>query len=205
LLADKLIFVPGYDVIRLRGPIIRSRQRTSTGEALRVRRSTGPASPGGRAKWGDLAMNKLLTSGLLAFSLALAAPAAGQSQDSVYTYGGYWNVQGIHIEDGQFENYLDYIADAYDRQQQYARRQGRISGYDILVNVNARENEPDLYLITRMLRLATPQEDAERDRRLNEFMQRTAHQASEQSGQRVTMRRLGSNILLQELNLRNRR
>ena len=148
-------------------------------------------------------MKKLFTAALLALALPLAVPAS--AQDSVYTYGGYWNVQGIHIEDGQFENYMDYIADRYDRSQQFARRQGWISGYEILVNVNARENEPDMYLITRMPRLATPQEDVERERRLNEHLAQTTRQATEQSGQRVTMRHLGSNLLLQELNLRNRR
>ena len=148
-------------------------------------------------------MKKLVTAALLALALPLSVPAS--AQESAYTYGGYWNVQGIHIEDGQFENYMDYIADRYDRSQQFARRQGWISGYEILVNVNARENEPDMYLITRMPRLATPQEDVERERRLNEHLAQTTRQATEQSGQRVTMRHLGSNLLLQELNLRNRR
>ena len=148
-------------------------------------------------------MKKLLTSALLAIAIPLSVPAS--AQESVYTPGGYWNVQGIHIEDGQFENYMDYIADRYDRSQQFARRQGWISGYDILVNVNAREDEPDLYLIVRMPRLATPQEEVERERRLNEHMAETTRQATEGSGQRVTMRRLGSNLLLQELNLRGRR
>ena len=150
-------------------------------------------------------MKKLLTAALLAIALPFSVPASAQSQDSVYTPGAYWNVQGIHVEDGQFEAYMDYLADAYDRSQQFARRQGWISGYDILLNVNARDGEPDIYLVVQMPRLATAQEEVERDRRMNEHMQRTTRQASEQSGQRVVMRRLGSNMLLQELNLRNRR
>lgn len=145
-------------------------------------------------------MKKFLIASLLAAGLALSAPVA--AQDSAYTPGTYWTVQGIFIQDGQFENYMDYIAGNYRRSQDFARRSGWITGYRILQNVNRRDDEPDLYLITEMPRLATPQEEVERQRRLNEHMQQTTRQATEGSGQRVTMRRLGSNLLLQELNLR---
>ncbi len=153
-------------------------------------------------------MKKILTATLFAAGLALSAPASAQAQaqaqdrESAYTPGGYWSVQGVFIEDGQFENYMDYVASSYRRSQDFARRSGWISGYTILLNVNRRADEPDLYLITEMPRLATPREDVERERLLNEHMRQTTRAATEASGQRVTMRRLGSNLLLQELNLR---
>ena len=145
-------------------------------------------------------MKKLMIAAAFAASLAFAAPAA--AQDSAYTPGTYWQVQGVFIEDGQFENYMDYIAGRYRQQQEFARQHGWITGYRILANVNRRADEPDLYLITEIPRLSTPQEDVERERMLNQAMRETTHQATEASGRRVTMRRLGSNLLLQELNLR---
>jgi hypothetical protein len=153
-------------------------------------------------------MKKILIATLFGTAMALSAPAAGQTPNAAaarelaYTPGTYWNVQGIFIEDGQYENYMDYVATTYRRSQDFARRNGWISGYTILANVNRRDNEPHLYLITQFPRLATPQEDLDRDRRMNEYMEQTARQATESSGQRVSMRRLGSNLLLQELNLR---
>jgi hypothetical protein len=132
--------------------------------------------------------------------MVLATPAA--AQEPSYTPGGYWTVTGIYLEDGQFENYLDYLAGTYRRSQDFARQNGWISGYRILQNVNRRQDEPHLYLIVEMNRLATPQEEVERERRMNEHLSQTTRQATEQSGRRVTMRRLGSNLLLQELNLR---
>jgi len=145
-------------------------------------------------------MKKTMIAAAFAVSLAFAAPAA--AQETAYTPGGYWVVQGVYIEDGQFENYMDYIADRYRASQDIARRRGWISGYTILANVNRRQDEPDLYLITEMPRLATPQEEVERERIMTREMNQTTRQATEASGQRVTMRRLGSNLLLQELNLR---
>jgi len=148
-------------------------------------------------------MKKLMIAAAFAAGLAFATPAP--AQESAYTPGGYWVVQGVTVADGQFENYMDYIADRYRRSQEFARQRGWISEYHILVNVNRRHDEPDLYLITQMPRLATPQEDVERERAMNQAMSETTRQATEASGQRVTMRTLGSNILLQELNLRPRR
>jgi len=151
-------------------------------------------------------MKKILTATLFAAGMAFSAPALAQPADaareSSYTYGTYWNVQGIYLEDGQFENYMDYLAGVYRRSQDYARTRGWISGYTILGNVNRRENEPHLYLVIEFPRLTTPQEDTEREALLNAHLQTTTRSATEQSGQRVTMRRLGSNLLLQELNLR---
>ncbi len=145
-------------------------------------------------------MKKFIMAAMLAGSIAFSTPAA--AQESSYTPSGYWVVQGIYLEDGQFENYMDFIADTYRRSQDFARQSGWISGYRILANVNRRSDEPDLYLITEMPRLATPQESVERERRMNEHMRQTTRQAEEASGQRVRMRRLGSNLLLQELTLR---
>ncbi|HEY0326365.1 MAG TPA: hypothetical protein VGC46_10395 [Allosphingosinicella sp.] len=145
-------------------------------------------------------MKKALSACVIAASIAFASPAA--AQPTAYTPGGYWVVQGIHIEPGQFENYMDYIADRYRANQDFARSRGWITGYRILVNVNRRHDEPDMYLITEMPRLATPQEQVERDEAFERHMNQTARQAETASGARVTMRRLGSNWLLQELNLR---
>jgi hypothetical protein len=145
----------------------------------------------------------MMMAAALAVSVIVSAPAV--AQETAYTPGGYMVVQGIYVEDGQFENYMDYIADRYRRSQDIARQRGWISGYRIFANVNRRSDEPHLYLLTEMPRLATPQEDVEREQAINRALQETTRQAAESSGQRVQMRRLGSNILLQELTLRPRR
>ncbi len=145
-------------------------------------------------------MKKLFLMTAMVTGLASAAPLA--AQENAYTPGGYMTVQGISIEDGQFENYMDYLAATYRRSQDFSRQKGWITGYRIFQNVNPRDGEPDLYLLTESARMATPQEDVERERQLNAHLAQTTRQATEQSGRRVSMRRLGSNVLLQELKLR---
>lgn len=143
---------------------------------------------------------------ILAFAagLALTAPAAAQQQPS-YTPGNYMEVAGIYVEPGQGENYMDYLADNYRRSQDYARQQGWVTGYRIFFNVHRRDDEPHMYLITEFPRLATAQEQLERERMMNEHMRQTTRQAEEGSGRRVSMRRLGGTMLLQEAILRPRR
>lgn len=150
-------------------------------------------------------MKKILLAATLAMGLGLSVPTAAMAQEKVHAPGTYMTVQGIYIEDGQFENYMDYIADRYRANQEFAKSKGWISGYRIFANVNRRGDEPDLYLLTESQRMPTPQEQVERERMMSEAMRQTARQAEEASGQRVKLRRLGSNLLLQELNLRPRR
>lgn len=150
-------------------------------------------------------MKKLLLAAALAIGTIATMPTPALAQESAYTPGTYMEVQGIYVEDEQFENYMDYIADRYRRQQDFARQRGWISGYRIFANVNRRSDEPHLYLLTEFARRGAPQEQVERERVMNEAMRETTRQVEEGSGRRVTMRRLGSNLLLQELNLRPQR
>ncbi len=150
-------------------------------------------------------MKNMLLAAALAVGLGLSAPTQAVAQDTPYTPSSYMTVQGIYIEDGQFENYMDYIADRYRANQDFAKQKGWISGYRIFANINRRADEPDLYLLTEAPRMPTPQEQVERDRLVSEAMQQTARQATEASGQRVKMRRLGSNLMLQELTLKARK
>jgi hypothetical protein len=129
-------------------------------------------------------------------------PTAASAQALAYSPGSYWSVQGIHVEPGQFENYMDYVADRYRRNQEFAKSQGWISGYRILVNVNKRADEPDMYLITEFARMPDAKEQMERDAAVERNLRETARQAEQGSGQRVSMRKLGSSMLLQELTLK---
>lgn len=149
-------------------------------------------------------MNKLLFAAALSAATLTLAPATATAQAVNYSPGSYWSVQGIHIEPGQFENYMDYVADRYRRNQDFAKSRGWISGYRILVNVNRRADEPDLYLISEFARMPDAKEQMERDALVERNLRETARQAEQASGQRVSMRRLGSSMLLQELTLKGR-
>jgi hypothetical protein len=135
-----------------------------------------------------------------AATLSFAMPA--RAQDSALIAGNYWEVAAIDIEDGQDENYSDYVATQWRRTQEYARQQGWIQSYYVLANAYPRHDEPDLYLVTVSNRMPTPAEEETRSRQFEQFMRATSHQLSAQSGERVRMRRLLGNTLLREMTFR---
>ena len=147
-------------------------------------------------------MKKLLIAAAMAAASVACVEAPALAQASAYVPGNYWSVQGIYIEPGQFENYMDYIAGQYRKNQEFAKSQGWISGYRILVNVNKRSDEPDLYLISEFARMPDAKEQMARDAIVEKNLRETARTAEQGSGQRVSMRRLGSSELLQELTLK---
>lgn len=149
-------------------------------------------------------LQSMLLAAAAAFSFALPASLAtpAMAQDSALTAGDYWDVAAIDIEDGQDENYSDFVAGQWRRQQEFSRQQGWIQSYRVLLNPYAREHEPDLYLITVYNRVPTPAEEQTRNRAFERFMSRTSHQLSSESGTRVRMRRLAGSMLLREMNFR---
>ena len=64
--------------------------------------------------------------------------------------------------------------------------------------MNARDGEPDLYLVTIFDHVTTPAEDIAREKEMNAFMAQSTRQAMAGSGQRATYRHLKGDMLLQE-------
>lgn len=136
----------------------------------------------------------------IASALALATPAA--AQDSSYKVGPVWDVGMIDVEDGQFENYMDWLTREWRTRQAFAKSQGWILDYHILSNISPREGEPDLYLITRYADFVSIAESERRDKIIEAQMKMDAHAMDKASGDRVKMRRQMGGLMLRELNPR---
>ena len=144
-------------------------------------------------------MKLQLSAALLAASMVFASPAAAQLEGRSYDLASFWNVSAIDVEDGHFEEYMTYLSGQWRRVQDYARQQGWILEYHILANEYPRENEPDLYLVTRFADHASTAEARRRDAAINAYLQQTPQAQDQASGQRGTMRQLGGVMLLREL------
>ena len=150
-------------------------------------------------------MKNLTRVAILAWSLGVAsvlasAPALADKYPMVG--GDYWEVTGIHLKDGGSLGYATFLAGEWLENQEFAKSKGWIKGYMVLANNYPREGEPDLYLITITDRLVT---GAEGDKRADEYMEwrkKTISQMEKESGDRVEIREVGGNSLLQELKFR---
>ncbi|MGZ9114092.1 MAG: hypothetical protein ACXW3K_05665 [Brevundimonas sp.] len=137
-----------------------------------------------------------------AFALAIAAAAPALAQDSSYTPGDYWEVSAIDVEDGQGEAYADYLATRWRASQEFARERGWVKSFYVLQNVNAREGEPDLYLVTVFDAFAPRAEERRREAAFNAWAQANNRELEAQSAGRGTMRKLAGSMLLRQLELR---
>jgi hypothetical protein len=142
-------------------------------------------------------MKKLLLSAVALAIVSTSAPAL--SQQSAVKPGPLWTAARIDVEDGQYENYMDWLSKVWVPNQEFAKSQGWLNDYYILDNINSRDGEPDLILITRFNDFPTPTEIERRNAIINERMKQDDHSADAASGQRGKMRRIMGSILYREV------
>jgi hypothetical protein len=142
-------------------------------------------------------MRKFVLGALALAMVTAASPAI--AQDSNYKLGPLWTAARIKVEPGQNENYMDYLMKVWVDNQAFAKSQGWILDYYILDNVNPRDGEADLILITRFADFPSVAEIERRNAIINKRMSQTDHSAEAASGARGTMRKQMGSTLYREL------
>ena len=135
-----------------------------------------------------------------ALSIGLTAPAvAGESR---YEYGNVWYVSDIDVLDGQFENYMTWLADEWVKFRKLNTQYGNEVGYYVLANTQPRDGEPDLYLVTINKDFQTIAEGLATEKKINEAMSKDRKQFETEGAERAPMRKTMGNIELVELKLK---
>jgi len=143
-------------------------------------------------------MHKLMLGAVAAATILLTSvPAWGQ--ELPVKSGDYWDVAAITVDDGHFPDYVDFLAGEWRKRNDFSKSKGWIKDYKIFSNVNARDGEPDLYLVTVFDHMTTPAEDIQREKEMNAFMASTTRQGAAGSAHRATYRKLRGDMLLQEM------
>jgi hypothetical protein len=130
---------------------------------------------------------------------ALVVPSMAFAQELPLRTGEFWDVGSISVDDGHFGDYADFLASEYRKNMEFQKSKGWIKGYHILSNINPRDGEPDLYLVTIFDHVPTPAEDVAREKEANAFLAQTTRQGMAGSAHRATFRHLKGDMLLQEM------
>lgn len=146
-------------------------------------------------------IKKTIATPLLATGLMLSGTAA-LSQDSNYKPGTVWNFSHIKIEPGQFENYLDFLAKTWKKNNEFGKKEGNIVSYHVFAVNNPRDGEPDLILAIETKDYLTTAQQLELQKKYEAFMAMDAHKLDSSSGERKVMRKLAGSMELQELVLK---
>lgn len=144
-------------------------------------------------------MKKLLFAAIVAapFVVAMSSPAAAQNYP--FTSGDYEEVAMIEVSDGAGYDYANFLATTWKKNQEFAKSQGWITGYQVLSNVYNRPGEPDLYLVTTFSSLPDAAEDEKRNQAYRDFMKQNDAQMDAASGDRAKYRKVLGSFLLRQL------
>lgn len=143
-----------------------------------------------------LKLKTLAAAAVMAVTLPLAAPAA--AQEFPLEPGDYAEVSGIFVNDGAEFKYAQHLVDVWVANLEFSKSQGWVTDYKIYVNVNPREGEPNIYLMTTFARLPDAAEQERRNAAWREFTQASVEQQISESGDRAEYRTVQSSLLLQE-------
>lgn len=141
-------------------------------------------------------MRRLL---ICAAALAVLTTAPAVAQESSMKPGPLWTAARIYVEDGQMQNYMDYLVKDWMAIQDYAKSQDWLLEYNVLQSVNPRDGEPNIILITRYNDFPSAAETERRNALINQRMGLDTRGAAAASGQRIKMRKLMGSVMYREM------
>lgn len=148
--------------------------------------------------------SRLATAAFFLLSI-IATPATAQpATGDIYTPERVWYVTGIDVLDGQFENYMGWLATEWKQFRAIAAKEGIETGYHVLVNNAPRDGEPDLYLVTINKDFVPIAKGLAYEKKLNAAMQKDRKQFDTESAARGPMRKVLSTVELTEMKLNSR-
>jgi hypothetical protein len=133
---------------------------------------------------------------------ALAIPAAVQAQEVSYKLGSVWEASRIDVLPGQLQNYMDYLATTWKKNQELGKAEGIVLEYHVLATNNARAGEPDLVLIVEYKDYQTTAQQEAFSKKVNAMMAMDERKQATANGERGKMRELMGSIEYQELVLK---
>ena len=147
-------------------------------------------------------LKTMTTRTVLAIAAAIALPSAASAQESSYKPGSVWEASRIDVMPGQFENYMDYLATTWKKNQELAKAEGIVLDYHVLSVNNARQGEPDLVLIIEYKDYLTTAQQEAFSKKINALMARDNRQQATAAGERGKMREQLGSTEYQELILK---
>ena len=150
-------------------------------------------------------MKKVVFNGLMLMSLFVfyaGIPLPARASDWPMIPGDFYEITGVKLKDGGALTYANFLATEWKADQEFAKSKGWIKSYIVLSNNYPRKGEPDLYLIVVSERLPSGLESDKRDDEYMAWKKKSQAQLMKESGNRLEVREIETNSLLQELKFR---
>jgi len=130
--------------------------------------------------------------------LALAGVAGAQERP--YTDGPVTIVTSVKVMDGQYENYMNFLAGSWRKTMEASKEAGIVSDYHVFNASPRRADDADLYLVETYPNMAAFDGMTERmDPIMAKVMKMNVAQRDEASGKRTVMRTILGSEMLREV------
>jgi hypothetical protein len=96
-------------------------------------------------------------------ALALAGPAAAEPWVDWAPQKGVISVTAVHVDPNHIDDYLTGLKKIWLPGEEYAKKNGQIVSYEILVNVNAAGTAPNVLLVEHLPNFAVLDPNKKRD------------------------------------------
>lgn len=126
----------------------------------------------------------------------LAFTTTAGAQNYPMASGDYVTMTSVTVDDGHGLDYANFLAGFWRQQEEFAKAQGWITSYEVMMNVDKRPGEPDLYLIERYGSMPTAAEEARREEAYRANFKMNDTQLDAASADRAKFRHvIGSQLL----------
>ena len=130
--------------------------------------------------------------------LALAGVAVAQERP--YVEGPVTVVTSVKVMDGQYENYMKFLANTWRRTMDASKEAGVVVSYRVFDASPRHEDDADVYLVTTYPNMATLDGMNEKmDPIMAKVMKQNVAQREEASGKRTVMRTILGSEMLREV------
>lgn len=136
-------------------------------------------------------------------SVLLATPIAASADEAhPYDNGPVWQVSAVLTKPGHFEDYMKFVSTTWRAEQEQAKAKGWVLDYKVLSVTDARENEPDLYLMVEYKNMAVLDAPLDEQDAMAKKLFGSLTAAQKGSVDRETIRTLKGQLLTRELILK---
>jgi hypothetical protein len=135
---------------------------------------------------------------LLASAALLTTPALAMRG---YDSGPVWSVQNVQTKDGHFDDYMKFVTTKWKAQEEALKSAGFIIDYKVFVTIDARDNEPDIALVSIFKNMAAMDISLDQQDALAKQMSGSVENADKEQQDRGAFRTIRGGALLRELKL----
>ncbi len=140
---------------------------------------------------------------LAALFAMLALPALAASDNTRgYDNGPVWDIAAVQTKDGHFDEYMKFVTTTWKKQQEALKKAGYILDYKVYVVQDPRDNEPDIYLATKVKNMAAYDTSLDEMDAFTTKMFGSQEKADKEQADRGSVRTLRGDTLLRELILK---